>query len=77
MRDWNNAAGVVASAGFAPPNEITVLFDDSAVTFPMPAAATLADLAGRLIEERGRPRRQMLSVTIKLAKGKRHDLQAR
>lgn len=66
MRDWNNAAEGVNS-GLAPANEITVLFDDSTLTFPMPAAATLADLAGRLNEEGAPRRRHMLAVTIKLA----------
>ncbi len=65
VSDGNNAADGVVSSGSAPPNEITVVFEDSTVTFPMPAAATLADLARRLTEERG-PQHQMLSVTIRL-----------
>ena len=64
--DRNNASDNVVMKASAPLNEITVLFEDSTVTFPMPAAATLADLAGRLTEEGG-PQRQMLSVTIKLS----------
>jgi hypothetical protein len=63
--DRNDASDSVVMTASAPLNEITVLFEDSTVTFPMPAAATLADLAGRLTEEGG-PQRQMLSVTIKL-----------
>jgi hypothetical protein len=63
--DRNNASYSMVMTASAPLNEITVLFEDSTVTFPMPAAATLADLAGRLTEEGG-PQRQMLSVTIKL-----------
>jgi hypothetical protein len=62
MSDWGIAAHGVVSAGFGRPNEITVLFDDRTLTFPMPAAATLADLAGRLAEAGGPPRR----VTVKL-----------
>jgi hypothetical protein len=65
MSDWNSVAGGIVSSGFGPPNEITVLFDDRMLTFPMSPAATLTDLAQRLTEE-GRPREQMLSVTIKL-----------
>jgi hypothetical protein len=67
MSDGNNTADGIVPAGFAPPNEITVLFDDSTVTFLMPAAATLAELAGRLIQEDARQRRQMLALTIKFA----------
>jgi hypothetical protein len=63
--DRNNASDSVVMTASAPLNEITVLFEDSTVTFPMPAAATLADLAGRLTDEGG-PQRQLLSVTIKL-----------
>jgi hypothetical protein len=66
MSDWNNVARGMVSTGFAPPNEITVLFDDSTITFPMPAAATLADIAGRLTDAGVPQRRQMLALTIKL-----------
>lgn len=66
LSDWNSRANaVVVSTRFGPLNEITVLFDDKALTFPMPPAATLTDLAQRLAVEGG-PRQQMLSVTIKL-----------
>jgi hypothetical protein len=65
MSNWDNWAGVV-STRFGPPNEITVLFDDRMWTFPMSAAATLADVAQRLVEEGGPQRRQMLSVIVKL-----------
>jgi hypothetical protein len=70
MSNWNNAADGIVSTGVAPPNEITVLFNDSTVTFRMPAEATLADLVGRLTEEGVPQRRQMLSVTIKLGGAK-------
>jgi hypothetical protein len=70
MSDWNNAVDGAVSTGFAPANEITVLFDDSIVTFPMPTEATLADLAGRLTEEGAPQRRQMLAVTIKMGSAK-------
>jgi hypothetical protein len=63
--DRSNASDSAVMTASAPLNEITVLFEDSTVTFPMPAAATLADLAGRLTDEGG-PQRQLLSVTIKL-----------
>jgi hypothetical protein len=66
MSDWNNLANGVIQTRFGPPNEITVLFEDRTRTFPMAAAATLADLAQRLAEEGGPQRRQMLSVTVKL-----------
>jgi hypothetical protein len=65
MSDWNCLADGVVSTGFGPSSEITVLFDDTTLTFPMPPAATLTDLAQRLAEEGG-PHRQMLSVSIKL-----------
>ena len=68
MSDWDNLADGTVSTGFRPPSEITVLFDDRTLTFRMPAAATLTDLARRLAEEGG-PRGQMLSVTIKLGGG--------
>jgi len=70
MRSSTNAADGVISTAFAAPNEITVLFDDRAVTFPVPAAATLADVAWRLTQARGPQRRQMLSVKIRLARRK-------
>ena len=63
--DWNSLADAVVSTGFGPPNEITVLFDDRTLIFPMPPGATLTDLAQRLAEAGG-PEGQMLSVTIKL-----------
>ena len=66
MSDWNNLANGVIQTRFGPPNEITVLFEDRTRTFPMAAAATLADLAQRLAEEGGPQHRQMLSVTVKL-----------
>jgi hypothetical protein len=62
----DNLGDGVVSTRFEPPNEITVLFDDKTRTFPMSAAATLADLAQRLAEEGGPQRRQMRSVTVKL-----------
>jgi hypothetical protein len=65
ISDWENATDGATSTGFRRPNQITVLFDDRTLSFPMPAAATLADLAGRLAAEGGL-HRQMLSVTIKL-----------
>jgi hypothetical protein len=65
MRDRDNVIDGVVSTGVEPPNKITVLFDDSTLSFPMSASATLADLAERLGEEGG-PDRQMLSVTVKL-----------
>ena len=66
MSHWSSVADADVSTGFGPPpNEITVLFDDRTLTFPMPRASTLTDLAKRLAEEGG-PREQMLSVTIKL-----------
>lgn len=71
MSEWNNAVDGVLSPGLAPSNEITVLFDDSTLTFPMPAAATMADLAGRLTEEGAAQHRQMLAVTIRLGGSRR------
>lgn len=70
MSDWDG----VVSTGFEPPNEITVLFNDRTLSFPMSASATLADLAERLAEE-GEPLRRMLSVRVKLggAIGFRHQ----
>jgi len=65
ISDRNNGTKSAVLTGSSPPNEITVVFEDDAVTFPMPAAATLAELAGRLSGER-RPSHQMLGVTIKL-----------
>jgi hypothetical protein len=72
MSDWNNTVNSLVSTNFAPMNEVTVLFDDSTATFPMPADATLADLAGRLTDGNGPHRRQMLALTIKL--GAAHSL---
>jgi hypothetical protein len=66
MTDWNNLGGGAVPTRFGPPNEITVLFDDRTRTFPMSAAATLADLAERLAAEGGPQRRHLLSVTVKL-----------
>jgi hypothetical protein len=70
MRDRKNVPNSALSQGFAPWNEITVLFDNSTVTFPMPAAATLADLAERLTDEDGPQHRHMLAVTIKFTETK-------
>lgn len=67
MRDRDSAARGAASAGSGEPNEITVLFDDRTLSFAMPAAATLEDLAGRLAAASGPRRRQMRSVTVRLA----------
>jgi hypothetical protein len=64
MSDWGN---VTDGATSGRPNEITVLFADRALSFPMSAAATLADLAERLAAEGG-PHRQMVSVTVKLSR---------
>ena len=52
---------------FPPANEITVLFDDSAQSFSMPAAATFAELAQRVVEQGERPRGRMISVIVKLS----------
>lgn len=48
-------------------SQVTVLFDDRALSFSMPAAATLAELAQRLAIEVASPRRRMISVTVKLS----------
>lgn len=74
MGDWNNLADAVVSIGARPPNEITVLFDNSTVTFRMPAETTLADLAARVTEQGGLQRQQMLAVTIKLGSADRAAL---
>lgn len=65
MSDWDNTAHDMVSTNFGPPNEITVLFDDRIVTFPMSTASTLADLVQRLAEKGGPQSRQILSVTVK------------
>ena len=64
MIDWLD----IALTPSRPENEITVLFDDAALTFSMPAATTLAELAGRLHEERGVLRRRMISVVVRLSR---------
>lgn len=66
MSDWDNAANGMVSTGFGTANEVTVLFDDKTVIFPISTAFTLADLAQRLAEEGGSQQRQMLTVTVKL-----------
>jgi hypothetical protein len=50
----------------APASEVTVLFDDMTVTFPIPAATTWADLAQHLAREAGSSRRRMVSVAVKV-----------
>jgi hypothetical protein len=48
-------------------NEVTVLFDDTAVTFPIPVELTLADLATRLAEANAARRSRMVRVAIKVS----------
>jgi len=64
--DWDSAAHAAITPGFGPANQITVLFDDRTLSFPMSAAATLADLAERLAAAGGPQRRPIRAVTVKL-----------
>jgi hypothetical protein len=49
-------------------NEITVLYDDAAETFSMPARATLAELAERVSTTADPARRRMVSVAVRLSR---------
>jgi hypothetical protein len=66
MMDTCNTPHCVTPTASRPANQITVLFDDVALTFTMPAAATLADVAQRVAREGGSPRRRVISVIVKL-----------
>lgn len=48
-------------------NEVTVMFDGTAVTFPIPVELTLADLATRLADANAAWRGRMVRVAIKLS----------
>lgn len=52
----------------SPQNEVAVLFDNAAVTFPMPVGFTLADLATRLDKVDASRRGRMVLVAVKLSR---------
>jgi hypothetical protein len=47
-------------------NEVMVLFDAAALTFPIPVGSTLADLAMYLAKISARQRRRVVCVAVKL-----------
>lgn len=49
-------------------NEVTVLFDGTVVTFPIPVELSLGDLATRLVEANAARRDRMVRVAIKLSR---------
>lgn len=70
MMVWREVTHRIASGRTAPAamNEVTAVFDDgTTVIFPIPVAATVADLAQRLTTDGGLPRRRMLSVIVRLS----------
>jgi hypothetical protein len=52
----------------SPQNEVTVLFDNAAVTFPMPVGFTLADLATQVAKVDVSQRGRMVRVAVKLSR---------
>jgi hypothetical protein len=52
----------------SPQNEVAVLFDNAAVTFPMPVGFTLADLATQLDKVDASQRGRMVLVAVKLSR---------
>jgi hypothetical protein len=62
MPGWSN----MIDCSITPPNEVRVLFDGTALTFPIPVELSLADLATRLAEINAARRGRMVRVAITL-----------
>lgn len=64
LRSRRRSKGKTAS----PQNEVAVLFDNAAVTFPMPVGFTLADLATQLDKVDASQRGRMVLVAVTLSR---------